>query len=1609
GLIHKDVKPANLLVDAAGNVRLTGFGIASRLPRERQAPAPLEVIAGTFAYMAPEQTGRMNRSIDARSDLYSLGVTLYEMATGTLPFTAADPMEWVHCHIARQPMPPDERVGGIPAPVAGIIMKLLAKTGEDRYQTAAGLEADLRRCLSAWESRAVIDPFPLGTEDGSEQLLVPEKLYGRESEIETLVAAFDRVVDHGATELVLISGYSGIGKSSIVSELHKLLVPPRGLFASGKFDQYKRDIPYATLAQAFQSLVRQLLSKEDSELGRWRDSLLEAVGANGWLMVNLIPELALIIGEQPPVADLPPQDRQNRFQLVFRRFLGVFARAEHPLALFLDDLQWLDRATLDLIEHLVVHPEVRHLLLLGAYRDNEVGPSHPLARMLARVRESGARAQEIPLAPLLRADVERLLADSLRAGPAQVRPLAGLVFEKTGGNPFFAIQFLLALAEEKLLAFDPAASGWRWDLPRIRAKGFTDNVVDLMAAKLGRLPPATRRALGHLACLGNAAEMAALALVHGGSEEGMHAALWEAVRAGLVHRSDRGYAFLHDRIQEAAYALIPEGERVTAHLRIGRLLAARTPPEEIEEKIFDIVNHFDRGAALIATAAERAQVAGFNLMAGKRAKAATAYGSARQYFAAGAAFLPASPWEGFYRLAFDIELNRGECEYLTGELAAAEGRLAALSVRAESAVDSAAVTSVRLNLYTNLDQSDNAVAVGLDFLRRLDATWPLQATAAEVRLEYDRLWQRLELGSIESLLDLPVMNDPDRRATIEVLTMLTSPAQFTDPDLFRLVVVRMAALSLEHGNTDGSCFGYALLGAILGVDFGNYKDGFRFGRLALDLVEKRGLDGLSGRVYQVFALHVAHWTQHLASCRIFLRRAFDVAQEAGDLTWASYARVDLVTNLLATGEPLGEIEREADDALDFVRRARFGLISDVIVAQLRLIRTLRGLTPDFGSFNDAEFDEDRFERHLESNPRLGVAASRYWIRKLQARLYANDGVSALAAAEKAAALLWTLPTQVELPEYHFYAALAHAKGCEATSGDAMGGEERRRHLEALAAHHRQMSIWAESGPENFAHRAALLGAEMARLEGRPLDAMRLYEAAVRSAHEHGFIQNEGLANELAARFHAARGFEAIAQAYLGQARSCYLRWGAEGKVRQLERLHPHLRHEPPAPRGDGTSLTSVEQLDLATVVKVSQAVSGEIDLRKLIDTLMVIALRNAGADRGLLILPSGDELQIEAEAITVRDKVEVWFRRPPLGPTELPEAVLRYVVRTRESLLLDDAVEQNPFSGDPYIRQSQCRSILCLPLIKQAKLAGVLYLENSLASHVFTPARIAVLGLLASQAAISLENATLYADLAHARAFLAEGQRLSHTGSFIYNISSNEVFWSEEVFRLFGYDPGGPITSDMLLRRVHPEDRDKVRNFIDDTPRDGGEYQLEHRLLMPDGLVKTVHVIAHIRMNDLGQPEFMGTAMDVTAFKQIQWRLQASLEERDALLKEVHHRVKNNLQLISSLLSLQAARIADPPVAEMFAESRNRVRAMALVHENLYRAGNFARIPMRAHIQNLAAHLIRAYDLHSHQVGLLTEVDDIELDLDRAVSTGLIINELISNALKHAFPAGRPG
>ena len=1475
GLIHKDIKPANILVESASSgVWLTGFGIASRLPRERQAPAPPEVIAGTLAYMAPEQTGRMNRSIDSRSDLYALGVTFYQMLTGSLPFTAADPMEWVHCHIARKPLPPSERSKNIPAPVSEIIMKLLAKTAEERYQTAAGVESDLRHCLAERERKGRIDPFALGEHDAPDRLLLPEKLYGRAREIETLLACFDRMVNNGAAELVLVSGYSGIGKSSVVNELHRVLVRPRGLFASGKFDQYKRDIPYSTLAQAFQSLIRPLVGKSDPELAGWREAFHEALGPNGRLIIDLVPELKLIVGDQPPIPELPPHDAQRRFQLVFRRFLAVFARPEHPLALFLDDLQWLDSATLDLLEDLLTQPDVQHLMLIGAYRDNEVNSAHPLIRKLEAIRKAGAVVHEIILAPLAREDLGRLIGDSLHCEPERVTALAELIHEKTAGNPFFAIQLISVLVEEGLLTFDYGEGRWSWDLNSIRAKGYTDNVADFMVAKLSRLPPATQKVLGQLACLGNAAELETLALVHEASDEATNAALWEAVRAGLVLRSGGTYAFLHDRVQEAAYTLIVEDERAMAHLRIGRLLAARTPLEHLEENIFDIVNQFDRSAALIGTEREREQVATFNLMAGRRAKAATAYAAALRYFVVGRLLLGENGWEQCYQLTFDLELNRGECEYLTGELAAAEERLSQLSTRARTIVHAAAGTCVRINLYTTLDRSNRAVEVGLEYLRRVDARWPQHATAQDVQQEYDRLRQRLGSGSIEGLLDLPLMTDPDRRATMDVLTVLTSPALFTDLNLFRLVVGRMASLSLEYGNSDGSSLAYAWLGGVLGTHFGDYQAGFRFGKLGLDLVEKRGLDRFRARVFLVFAVHVAHWTQPLATSRAFLRRAFEAAQEAGDLSYAAYSCIDLTANLFASGAPLDQVEREAEIGIKFAQDVGFGLADNNLTVQFRLVRMLRGLTLDFGSFNDATFDESRFVQRFENNRELSICACWYWIRKLQAGVYASDSMAAITAVTKLAPLLWTAPTQVEQSECQFYGALARAARC-----DEAPAEERSQHLAALADHSRQIAVWAENCPENFEDRAALVGAEIARIEGRELDAERLYEQAIGSARANGFIHNEALAYELAARFYAARGLDEIAHLYLRNARYCYARWGADGKVRQLDQSHPQLKHQPPVAGPTSTIGAPVEHLDLATVIKVSQAVSSEIVLEKLLDTLMRTAIEQAGAERGLLIVSEENEQRIAAEAITSGDTIIVRLPDQPVTTTALPEALVRTVLRTREAVILDDAAVESAFAADPYIRQRQGRSILCLPLINQSNLIGVLYLENNLAPRVFAPARIAVLKLLASQAAIALENASLYRDLSEREAKIRRLVDANIIGIIIWERGGRILEANDAFLRIVGYDRADLVSGRLRWTDFTPSewlDRHE-RWWIPEQEMMGSVQPFEKEYLRKDG--SRVPVLIGVASFEESKNHGVSFVLDLTDRKQAELGLRES-EER---------------------------------------------------------------------------------------------------------------------------------
>ena len=1207
-----------------------------------------------------------------------------------------------------------------------------------------------------------------------------------------MLASFDRVVASGTPELVLVSGYSGIGKSSVVNELHKVLVPPRGLFASGKFDQYKRDIPYATLAQAFQSLIRPLLGKSEAELRNWRDALREALGPNGLLMVDLVPELKLVIGEQLPVPELPPQDAQRRFQLVFRRFIGVFARPEHPLALFLDDLQWLDAATLDLLEDLLTRPDVQHLMLIGAYRDNEVNSAHPLMRKLEAIRQGGAIVHEIILAPLAREDLGRLIADALHCEPERVTPLAQLVQEKTAGNPFFVIQFIHALVEEALLTFEHGGGRWSWDLSRIHDKGYTDNVVDLMIGKVNRLPVETQKALQEFACLGNSAEIKTLSAVCGTSEQELHSNLWEAVRLEYIGRFEDSYNFGHDRVQEAAYSLIPEQLRAEAHLRIGRILRVHTPADKLEERIFEIVNQFNRGTALITSRAEREELAELNLIAGRRAKASTAYASALKYLVAGAALLGDDRWERRHELIFTLELHRAECEFLTGELAAAEERLTMLSSRAANTVELATVACLRVDLYTTLDQSDRAVAVCLDYLRHLGVEWAPHPTEEEARCEYERIWSQLGSRAIEELVELPLMSDSASIATLDVLTKVLSPALFTDPNLASLAVCRAVNLSLEHGNSDGSCSAYVWLGMIAGPHFGNYKAGFRFGRLGYELVEKPGLNRFQASTYMCFGNFVMPWTKHVRAGRDLVRRAFEAANKTGDLCFAAYSCNNVNTNLLAAGDPLVEVQREAEKGLAFAKKVRFGFVIDLISVQLALVRTLRGLTPIFGSLNDEEFDETQYERHLTTNPVLALPECWYFARKTQARFVAGDYGSAVDASLRAQRLLWTSPSLFETAEYHFYGALSRAACCDSAFPD-----RHRQHFEALAAHHRQLEIWAENCPENFENRAALVGAEIARIQGRELDAQHLYEQAIRSSNANGFVQNEALANELAARFYMARGFEKIAYAYLRDARYNYVRWGAAGKVRQLDELYPQLKADEQAAAPTSTIRTPIEHLDFAALIKVLQALSGEIVLEKLIDTLMRTVIEQAGAERGLLILSRDGDLRIEAEATTSGNKIMVRLQQARMTEDAVPESVIRYVVRTGESVILDDASVRDPFSGDRYVRRRRARSVMCLSLVNQTKLIGLLYLENNLSPNVFTSVRIAALNLLASQAAISLENTRLYRDLQEREARIRRLVDSNIIGIVIWNFEGDIIDANEAFLQMLGYD-----REDLLSRRI---------------------------------------------------------------------------------------------------------------------------------------------------------------------------------------------------------------
>jgi predicted ATPase/signal transduction histidine kinase/ActR/RegA family two-component response regulator len=1335
GVVHGALQPRHILVNRdTGAVWLSGFWCAQRATREGVVQRPAVLLGGGLPYMSPEQTGRLNRSVDRRTDLYSLGLVLFELLTGRRPFEADDAMGWVHCHLARKPPVPQQLAPSIPATLSDIVLELLQKDPDERYSSVAGLLHDLRQCQARVSAGGAIVPFPLGRADVSNVFTIPQQVYGRDAARTLLLEQLNGLASGVPPRVVFISGQSGIGKSSLVFELQRPCAERGVRFIAAKFEQHEHEVPYAAVVDALRELCLDVLTGSLQQVEADRQRIAAAVSGNAALVCALIPELGLILGPQAPPIELPPGEIEKRLRAALGRCFAAFATRAHPALIFLDDLQWSDPSSLELLGDLAIDTDLRHLAIVAAYRDG-VDPTHPLCRLLDRLNAAGAVVEKVALGPLSAVDLRQLVADLTRAPYSEAWPLAQVIQEKTGGNPFFVVQLLSELHRRALIVFDGHRQRWRWDLAAIVAQPCSDNVTDLLVTRLRDSPAECQATLGMAAYLGREFERDTLSRV---MQCDPGPALSTALDRGLLLSLDRKYRFPHDRVHETAYSLVAESERAATHLQIGRLLLAGAPLDEPGERIFEIVNHMNRGSSLLRVPSEREQLAERNLSAGQRARGLGSQSSARGYFAAGSALVGDDAWERRYELAFALALGQAECELATGELAAAEERLGRLMSRAQGFIDQAAVVCARATLSQLRSEFVHGMELLLGALANAGIELPLDPSEDSIRREYEHLRTRLGHRSVEDLVEL-VDADPSAEALMELLFLLVGAGSLTNDRVMRVAACRLATLSLERGHCDTSAAAYVYFGQMVGPYFGDYDMGFRFARLGLTLLERRHQSRFRERVLVLAGAFVYPWTRPFPEAAELLRRGFDAAFEIGDPTFAWTALAAQVSHGLFWGAPLAEIDQLCQRAADWVHKGNLGaFFKDTIIIYERMVRTLRGLTPRFPSFDDGDFDEARFEARLASSPAFVVAHGWYWIRKLEARYRGGDEVGALAAGASAEPLLWTTGFAIERVAYHFYRALAVAAHFEAASA-----EERPQHRAALGEHACALAAWGRSCPANFSASAALVAAEIARIDGDDSGAAQGYEQAIRLSGEENLVSVLALSYELAARFYRARGFALIADTYLNQAASGYRRWGADGKLRQLEQQFPSLALRGAFAEGALHGVRA-EQLDLLAVVTASQKISGMVVREQLLDTLLQIVLEHGGARHARLVL-AGD--RSDEHGLHVAAEAAVEEAGPPLGPApRVPASIIDYVLRTGSLVLLDDAAaDAERFATDPYFSHARPRSVLCLPVRRHGSVVGVLYLDNDLTPGAFTPERLVALELLATQAAVSLQNADLLA------------------------------------------------------------------------------------------------------------------------------------------------------------------------------------------------------------------------------------------------------------------------
>ncbi|MDZ7963605.1 MAG: AAA family ATPase [Nostoc sp. DedSLP03] len=1536
-IIHKDINPSNIVLNLeTQQIKFIDFGISTARSRETLTLKNPTVLEGTLAYISPEQTGRMNRSLDYRTDFYSLGATFYQLLTHRLPFESSDALELIHYHLALEPVPPDTLDPAIPAIVSEIILKLLAKTAEDRYQSAWGIKTDLEQCLIQLENTGRIEPFLLAQQDISDKFYISEKLYGREREIETLLAAIARVagkrdeLSSSQVELMLIAGYSGIGKSALVQEIYKPITQQRGYFISGKFDQYQRNIPYFAIAQAFESPIKQLLTEEDVQLCQWRDNLLTALGSNSRVITQVIPTVELIVGDQPDVPVLPPTEAQNRFNQVFQNFIRVFSQPEHPLVIFLDDLQWADNASLKLIQLLATSIEKQSLLLMGAYRDNEVNAAHPLNQMVEEIRQAGAVVNQLSLAALSLPDINQLIADTLHCQPENSLPLASLVQQKTGGNPFFINEFLKSLYTEGLVEFDRQTKKWRWSIELIQNRKITDNIVELMAGKIQKLNEKTQQVLQLSACIGNSFDLETLAFAAQLSQQEAAQALGVAIAQGLIlpmsnaHKSvvlnvplpDRPpieYKFAHDRIQQAAYSLLPKAQQSNTHWQVGQCLLQMTPSEKLADKIFEIANQLNLGRKLIKTQSEQDNLSRLNLMAGEKAKASAAYEAAWQYLQTGLELLTTNSWQTNYELTLTLYSATAEAAYLSGNIEQVEPLFQQVLDRARTLLDSLKVYDVKIQTCVAQSKLLEAIQIALQLLQQLGVHLPLQPTSENVQQALSETASKLANRRIEDLVNLPMMSEPEMLAAMQLLTSICASAYLAVPPLFVLIVLKMVDLLVEYGNMMLAPFAYAAYGIILcGVVF-EIEAGYQFGQLALRLLDQLDAKPIQARTLFAVSNQISVWKTHLRESLKPLQDCYQLGVDQGDLEFAGYAAMHFCGYSFAVGQPLPELQLHLTNYAQAVKQIKHSSGIHFIEICGQTVLNLIQEVPDPGILSGQVYDEaTRLPQMQQTNFHGGLFY--FYLNKLfLCYLFdnANQAMSATGYAYANAVL-----AQEYLPAMTGAALVAIFRFYDSLSRLAVYSDtnalKQSELLQRVAENQAKMQNWAHHAPMNYLHKWHLVEAERYRVLDRAVEAMDAYDRAINLARENEYLQEEALANELAAKFYLANNRMTIAKAYLQEARYGYLRWGATAKVQDLERRYPQLlelRSQRIGTRQlDTTQSTSskLEILDLETVLKASQAIASEILLDKLLAKLMTILIENAGAQMGYLILPTEDEWRVEAMGSIGNETVAV-LQSIPLESTSadstpyLPTGLINYVIRTQESVILNNAAQLGNFQFEPWIVQHQSKSILCATLLNQGKLTGIVLLENNLTTSAFTPERIEIFSLLSTQAAISIDNARLLKQQAELneslRAEIAERQRAEKDRDRLITIleastdhigmatPQGNVFWNNTQARKLAGIPLDTDITTMTIPNYHPQwALEIIQNQGIPAAIQNGIWVGETALLSSDGREIPVSqmILAH-KATD-GSLEYFSTIMrDISALKAIEAevrQLNAELEER---------------------------------------------------------------------------------------------------------------------------------